>query len=157
MIKRNAVRALLLSPGGRLLLMKLIEPKSKRAVWLTPGGGIQAGESPAVGLRREIFEETGLADFEIGPEVWRREHRFNWNGRAILQRERFFVVKVNPFEPTEHHNADEVEQNAFGGFRWWSAPEIEQSNEVFAPRRLGGLLQALIQDGPPTHPIFLAE
>lgn len=157
MIERHAVRALLLTPQEELLLIKIIEPKSKRAFWLTPGGGMHPGEDAVTCLRREIFEETGLTHFDIGPEIWRREHRFTWAGKPILQRERFYLVNIDRFEPIDHHLPDQVEQDAFGGFRWWQAQEIAPSSEAFAPRRLGPLLQSLIQDGPPAQPIFLTE
>jgi len=137
--------------------MKITEPGSGRSFWLTPGGGVHAGESPVTSLRREIYEETGLADFEIGPEVWRREHRFTWDGRAILQRERFYVVRIDRFEPTASYMPDKVEKDAFGGFRWWSASEIERSPQSFAPGNLGSYLQSLIQHGPPVHPLVLLD
>lgn len=155
MIERQAVRALLISPEDELLLIKIVEPQSKRSFWLTPGGGIDSGESPLTSLRREIFEETGLADFEIGPEVWRREHLFTWDGKAILQKERYYLVRVARFEPTHRHLPDEGERMAFGGFRWWRAEDIEQSQEAFAPKGLSRLLQALLQDGPPSQPLVL--
>ncbi|GIK36313.1 MAG: DNA mismatch repair protein MutT [Chloroflexota bacterium] len=155
MIERQAVRALLVSPEEELLLIKIIEPQSQRSFWLTPGGGIDPDESPTASLRREIFEETGLADFEIGPEVWYREHLFNWDGRAILQKERYYLIRVAHFEPTPQHLPDEVERMAFGGFRWWRAADIEQSPEAFAPRGLSKLLQALLQNGPPPQPLAL--
>ena len=41
------------------------------------------GEAPADALRREVLEETGLAEFEIGPQVWRRAER---KGREALDR-----------------------------------------------------------------------
>ncbi|MCL4298355.1 MAG: NUDIX domain-containing protein [Anaerolineae bacterium] len=155
MIERQAVRALLVSPEEELLLIKIVDPQSQRAFWLTPGGGMDPGESPAASLRREIFEETGLADFEIGPEVWRREHLFTWDGKAILQKERYYLVRVARFEPTLQHLPDEVERMAFGGFRWWRAADIEQTPEAFAPRGLSKLLQALLQNGPPPQPLVL--
>jgi 8-oxo-dGTP pyrophosphatase MutT (NUDIX family) len=156
-IERQAVRALLISPQEQLLLIKIIEPQSKRAFWLTPGGGVDPSESPTAGLKREIFEETGLTGFEIGPEVWHREHLFTWAGRSIRQREKFYLVKVPRFEPTPQHLPDEVERAAFDGFRWWGVTEIEHSQEEFAPGGLGQLLQALLRDGPPAQPIVLTR
>lgn len=157
MTERQAVRALILNPQDKLLLIKIIEPQTKRTFWLTPGGGLHPGESPLVSLRREIFEETGLADFEIGPEVWRRQCHFTWNGATIHQQESFYLVRVTHFEPTARHVPDDVERIAFNGFQWWSAAEIEQSQEAFAPRGLSGLFQALLQNGPPPEPIILTQ
>ena len=111
------------------------------------------GESEVACLRREICEETGLAEFEMGPEVWRRDHTFLWDGRTIRQRERYYLIKVERFEPVDHHLPEEVEQVAFGGYRWWRVPEIEQSNESFVPSQLAALLKTLLENGPPLSPI----
>ena len=50
---------------GRILLAR--HEKSGSAVWLLPGGGVQAGESLVRALQRELWEETGL--FPEGVEV----------------------------------------------------------------------------------------
>lgn len=151
--ERHAIRALLLTPQEELLLIRFIEPKSKRAFWLTPGGGMMDGESVTECLRREVHEETGLVDFKMGLEVWRRDHAFSWDGRTVRQRERYYLIKVERFEPVDHHQPDEIEQAAFDGYRWWRTNEIEQSNELFVPSRLAVLLKALLENGPPASPI----
>jgi 8-oxo-dGTP pyrophosphatase MutT (NUDIX family) len=46
--------------NGRLLLLEHTEHASGQAYWLFPGGGIEAGESEAECVVRELFEETGL-------------------------------------------------------------------------------------------------
>ncbi|MFI7274039.1 NUDIX domain-containing protein [Streptomyces sp. NPDC049879] len=48
--------AVITDPYGRVLV---VEP-TYRETLLLPGGGIEAGETPAEGCRREIAEETGL-------------------------------------------------------------------------------------------------
>ena len=50
---------------GRVLLAR--HEKAGGAVWLLPGGGVQAGESLIRALRRELWEETGL--FPKGADV----------------------------------------------------------------------------------------
>jgi 8-oxo-dGTP diphosphatase len=50
---------------GRILLARHEKPEG--AVWLLPGGGVQAGESLVRALQRELWEETGL--FPDGVEV----------------------------------------------------------------------------------------
>jgi hypothetical protein len=42
-IKREAVRALIFTPEGEILLMRAEEPDSGRQVWFTPGGGLDSG------------------------------------------------------------------------------------------------------------------
>ena len=65
MIRRKAVRAVILTPDHRILLMKVREPVTGIQVWITPGGGLETGESDEEGLRREVAEETGARDFRL--------------------------------------------------------------------------------------------
>ena len=83
-IERNAVRAIVLTPEPKVLLMRIRAPEGGDWFWITPGGGLEAGETEEAGLRRELKEELGLERFEVGPLVWRRQHTFNWGGRADL-------------------------------------------------------------------------
>ncbi len=157
MIERWAARALLLNRQGELLLIKIIDPATRNTFWMTPGGGLDPSESPAEALRRELFEETGLTQFELGPEVWRRDHHFTWGGHAIFQHEGFYLIQLERFEPTFHHLPDEGERTAFCNFRWWPVAEIQASSELFSPHRLGKLLKALLEQGVPAEPLVLGE
>jgi len=46
--------------GEAILLIKHREHASRRAYWLLPGGGIEAGETEIESVRREVYEETNL-------------------------------------------------------------------------------------------------
>jgi len=151
--KREAVRAVLLTPEGKVLLIQIQEPASGFRLWLTPGGGMGPDEKPEDCLRRELREETGLGEFRFGPPLWTREHTFSWVGRRIRQRETYYLVRTDQFEPTMNGNPEKVEIDAFRGFRWWTTPEIHGSNELFVPQRLGELLDDLIRHGPPEEPV----
>jgi ADP-ribose pyrophosphatase YjhB (NUDIX family) len=70
---RPAARALVLDPDDRVLLVRFSFPWVDYPVWAPPGGGLEPGETAAEGIRRELAEEVGLVDFELGPVVWIRE------------------------------------------------------------------------------------
>ena len=59
-IERTSIRAILLTPSHEVLLMRIRPPDGRAPFWITPGGGIEAGESRAECLRRELREEVGL-------------------------------------------------------------------------------------------------
>lgn len=60
MAEREAVRALFVDSSGAVLLIRVVEPVSRQAVWVTPGGGRVDREEPIATLRREILEELGV-------------------------------------------------------------------------------------------------
>jgi len=63
--QRIAAYALLTDTQDRVLLVKAAPGDSGR--WFLPGGGVDFGEDPEAGLRREVEEETGqvVADLRL--------------------------------------------------------------------------------------------
>ena len=58
--------------GGDLLLAQVRDDGS----WMLPGGGLDWGEDPVDGMRRELYEETGLNGTAVGllgieSAIWR--------------------------------------------------------------------------------------
>jgi 8-oxo-dGTP pyrophosphatase MutT (NUDIX family) len=152
-IERFACRAVLLTPDNYVLLLKLRNPDTAAEFWINPGGGIEPNEDHMSGLKRELFEEIGVTNVNIGPHIWNREHEFVWEGRHLLQREAFYLVKVEKFKATRENMGEGPEARAFKEFKWWGLEEIQSSSEAFAPRDLGELLNKLITNGPPSAPI----
>jgi G:T/U-mismatch repair DNA glycosylase/ADP-ribose pyrophosphatase YjhB (NUDIX family) len=132
---REAVRGLVLDAAGRVLLVRFEHPVSGEAWWATVGGGVDPGESDEEALRRELREEAGLVDFEIGPVVYRREHTFPWARRLLHQRERFHLVRVAAHEPAP---TIDVAAEGVTDVRWWSREELEAPFETVVP---GDLLE----------------
>jgi 8-oxo-dGTP pyrophosphatase MutT (NUDIX family) len=89
-IIRQAVRVLLLDENDRLLLFRAEDPANGSVFWFPAGGGVEEGEDAQSAATREIAEETGLTDLQLGPELWHRRHVFTWRGVELDQRERWF-------------------------------------------------------------------
>ncbi len=141
---RRAVRAILLSPQQEVLLMQLRESPEAEGFWVTPGGGVQEGEAEESALRRELQEELGLAEFQLGPMLLRRDHTFNWQGRRVRQRERLYLVETMRFEP---RMSDVVEARVTAGFRWWRLDELRATGESVTPRHLAAIIEGWLRAG----------
>jgi 8-oxo-dGTP pyrophosphatase MutT (NUDIX family) len=122
-----------------------VAPPGRFPILDCPGGGVETRESDERALRRELLEELGIVDPDLGPCIWTREFTFPWRDAWWHQHERYYVVGV---ESSEIREGEEIE-NA----RWWSAEEIAASDELFAPARLAELLHDLAAHGPPPAPV----
>lgn len=63
--QRIAAYGLCEGTDGRVLLVRAAQTLTVAGQWFLPGGGLEHGEEPVEGLRREFAEETGLA-VEVG-------------------------------------------------------------------------------------------
>jgi 8-oxo-dGTP pyrophosphatase MutT (NUDIX family) len=154
---RPAARAVLLDPDDRILLVRFEFPgPPARTVWATIGGGIEPDETIEEAIRRELEEEAGLTDFELGPVVWTRLHIIPFiGGRWDGQQERYHLVRVAAFEPQPLLSWEQLNREYVFELRWWTVPELEEAapETSFAPTRLPELLRDLLRDGPPAQPI----
>lgn len=149
---RLAVRAIVVDPDERTLLVRF--DFGDRVVWATPGGGIEPGESDEHALRRELLEEAGLENVELGPLVWTRTHVVplaggRWDGQA----EHYYLVRTPAFEPRPRMTWAELRAEGVTEIRWWSQEDLRASEATFAPRRYPELLVDLLVAGPPGDPI----
>jgi 8-oxo-dGTP pyrophosphatase MutT (NUDIX family) len=86
---------------GRLLLVRLRDPVSGVEALYPPGGGIEAGETPAEAARRETLEETGV-HVRIDPGVELVEtYPFCWAGTDYEVTTHYFAAALeDAFDPT---------------------------------------------------------
>ena len=152
---RRAARAIALTEcPAQVLLLRHERPDHAGDFWLLPGGGRKRGESSLSAVRRELWEETGLALDHRPPLVWKRKHVFARAGIVTEQHEDIYLVRTSGrFQPTSANNVDVSEVGIFVEFRWWAVAEILASEEVFGPRNLGCLLADLLARGAPAIPL----
>jgi 8-oxo-dGTP diphosphatase len=69
------VTAAIVEDHGRFFVTRRLKGTHLEGLWEFPGGKIEAGESLADGLRRELKEELGT-DVEIGDEIFAVTHDY---------------------------------------------------------------------------------
>jgi len=155
-IERQAARALLIA-GRSVLLIEGRDPArpDRGTWWLTPGGGIEAGESLEAAVTREILEETGLAvaPDAVGKVVATRVAHFDFDERTFRQHESFFAVHTAPFSPTDS-GWDDLERRELIAHRWWTLEELIATDEIVYPSELAVLMNAVL-DGDIGSPMQL--
>src|SRR5262249_61342541 len=142
---------LILDPDDRVLLVRFDWPD--KHVWAPPGGGIDEGETPEQGIVRELAEECGLRDFDLGPVIWTRTHWHTdfkgWGG----QTEQIYLVRTESFETAPEWTVEELATEGVSELRWFAQAELAQPDLIFAPRRLQELVADLVAHGPASEAI----
>ena len=129
-VDRVAVRALVVDDDDRILLVQYRRPVGEETWWGTPGGGVEAGETDEQALARELNEEIGLHELELGPVLFEHVGEFPWARQLFRQRNKTYLVRVR-----EHEPRPTIDLSAEGvvGVRWWPRRELEGSDAHFAP------------------------
>jgi 8-oxo-dGTP pyrophosphatase MutT (NUDIX family) len=154
---RPSARVVVLDGDGRLLLFQVDDPlDDKPPVWITPGGGIEAGETLGEAAARELREETGL---QVSPSdlfgpvaVCRGDWEFR--GTPYYSEDWFFSWRATAFEPDDANWTD-LERDLHRGWRWWTPDDLDRTDEAFLPSGLSGLARLLLSGETPTEPVEL--
>jgi predicted amidohydrolase len=139
---RWAVRALVVDDEGRTLLAQFRDDAEGHAWWVPPGGGIESGEDDLSAVARELHEELGRDDLEIGPRIGGRGGTFLMKERWFTQYERWYLCHTRHFEVAPEAIAASRDEG-IRDVRWWSADEIRNTGIHTGPRNLPDLLDRI--------------
>src|ERR1035437_6111099 len=133
-------------PAGRVLLIRCVVMRAdgEFAFWLTPGGEIEAGETPIEAAVRELREELGLEVEVVGP-VYSEATQFEHQGEMRDNLDFVFTARCEAGEPVLRGvTADEIE--IMKEIRWWTAEEIEAVGEKIFPVDLAVRMRELAEN-----------
>ena len=132
---RRTGRLLVIDDRQRLLLFTDSDPGLPGSSWwITPGGGVDPGETDRQTAVRELDEEAGLlveADRFLGP-ILRRRVIHGYSDVVLDQEDTFYACWVPAFEiSTAGHTPEE--RLTMTDHRWWSSDELAGTTETVWP------------------------
>lgn len=159
---RDVARALVFDPDDRLLLIEYealrpfdpVDP-DRRGFWFMPGGGLEPGETAVAACARELAEEIGVADAEIGPLVATCDGPFHLFPTPRFAHERYYVVRL-PDSSIDTSRLAETESSPVRGVRWWNQADLAATSERVEPRGLAALARRIVAGDIPVVPVALA-
>ena len=140
---RLTSRIVVMDPEGSILLFRTAAPDSSGfSRWITPGGGVDPGESHLVAAERELFEETGQTRTLNTTPIWTYDFEVTFDeadhNRGHAE---YFFLKTERFEPISSFWTPE-EHIDVTDWRWWGAEELESGDDPYEPMYLPTLVRS---------------
>ena len=153
-LRRHAARVICFDAERRVLLINSVDPADPGAGdwWELPGGGIDGGETPQDACRRELAEEAGVRDADVGAQVFTNRALFTFSGWDFDQREEIFVATCSGASDDDLR-LEAFEAAAFRGSRWWPVDELIASGVRTVPVRLLEFIGPVASGEIPDTPI----
>jgi dipeptidase E len=156
---RRSGRILVRDEAGRVLLFRSpldADRPDAGGSWITPGGGLDPGETPREGAARELAEETGLlvTPGELGPVVAETAGYADLGWTAGLFQDVFFAHRTAA-HAVDTSGMEAYERRTLTGHRWWTLAELADTPDPVYPLGLLALLERMDREGVPSRPVRL--
>lgn len=132
------MRLIVLSDDDQVLLFEDSDPGLPGVSWwITPGGGMDPGETERITGVRELAEETGwqAAISDLHGPVARRRVIHGLSDIILDQDETFYLVNTPRFT-VDISGHTPKEQLTLRGHRWWPRSELAETDATIWPSTL---------------------
>jgi 8-oxo-dGTP pyrophosphatase MutT (NUDIX family) len=125
--ERSAGGVVLRRIDGKLHVLLIKDPYGK---WGLPKGHLEGAEDPPAAGLREVGEETGLEDLELGPRLRTIDWYFRLRGKLIHKHCTFFLMLSEAGNPVPEEAEGITECRWIPLFEAIEAVEYENAREV---------------------------
>jgi 8-oxo-dGTP diphosphatase len=127
---------MLFDESGAILLIRFVVPRAEGefVFWALPGGEIEDGETEIEAAVREVREELGL-ELTVAEPVYCDSNQFFHQGEMQDNVDFLFRAECGREEPRLIGLTTD-EKEIMKEVRWWSAAEVEESEERIFPVNL---------------------
>jgi 8-oxo-dGTP pyrophosphatase MutT (NUDIX family) len=143
---RRVSRIVLIDEQDRILLLKTASPRllTPTVKWITPGGGVDEGESHVDGAIRELYEETGLVVESVGEPIYTLSGTATFHdGHVQTTYAEFFSVRTEAFEISRENWLD-YEHSEIHDVKWWTLDELRTTPEPYGPANLIEIIESVL-------------
>lgn len=131
----------------------LLRYEENGGFWATPGGALEPGESYNHAVIRELREELGLQNVELGAHLATRTKDHLVAGQPVRQVERYYIARVQAKEvsPQSATQTDDIL-----AWQWWTLPELNSTEQTVYPIELAAMIEEFLSSGAPETPVVLS-